>query len=366
MPQTGTNRLADRLRKQIRSTGPISISDYWVQCLFDPNDGYYTTREPFGTAGDFTTAPEISQMFGEMLAVWWLQTVQQNALEKISLVEIGPGRGTLMADMLRTIGKLDPNAAKTIDVHMVETSDSLARAQQKKLKSYDFSITWHKTVETLPHNALGIIANELFDALPIRQFVKTSTGWQERCVGLDENGEFCFAMGPATLANDILPNNHTDAPLGSIFEYAPAREALMQEIAMHLNQFGGFGLFIDYGHAESGFGDTLQALKKHKFINVLDEQGHVDITSHVDFSSLSKIAKIHKLQTYELIEQGDFLVQLGIKTRVERLVSMRPDQAANFVTAFERLTENSQMGSLFKVLGVCHPSATLPVFEKSS
>jgi SAM-dependent MidA family methyltransferase len=360
MPQTGTNRLADRLRKQIRSTGPISISDYWVQCLFDPKYGYYTTREPFGTDGDFTTAPEISQMFGEMLAVWWLETVQQNELKNIALVEIGPGRGTLMADMLRTIAKLDPNAAQKFDVHMVETSDRLTLKQQEKLKFFDFSITWHKTIETLPHISLGIIANELFDAIPIRQFVYTAHGWQECCVGLNDQQEFGFVIGSAKLETDVLPKEHKDQPIGAIFEHAPAREAMMQIIASHLDQFGGFGLFIDYGHAQSGFGDTIQAMKNHKFINVLEEQGLVDITSHVDFAALANLAKNHTLRVYQPVEQGAFLLRLGLKTRLERLVLLRPDHRENFVTAFERLTENAQMGSLFKVLGVCHPSITLP------
>jgi SAM-dependent MidA family methyltransferase len=360
MPQTGTSRLAERLRKQIRSTGPISISDYWMQCLFDPTDGYYTTREPFGTEGDFTTAPEISQMFGEMLAVWWLETVQQNNIENIALVEIGPGRGTLMADMLRTIAKLDTNAAQTFDVHMVETSDRLMLLQHEKLKSSNFTITWHNTVETLPHKCLGIVANELFDAIPMRQFQKTGDGWQERCVGLDESNAFCFVIGAATLDPTVLPEHHAEQAISTIFEHAPARDAVMQQVAMHLEKFGGFGLFVDYGHAESGFGDTLQALKKHKFINVLEDPGLVDITSHIDFAALANVAKNHRLRVYEPVEQGTFLLRLGLKTRLERLVLLRPEHRENFVTAFERLTENAQMGILFKVLGVCHPSSNLP------
>lgn len=360
MAQTGENHLAERLRKQIRSTGPLSISHYWVQCLFDPSDGYYTTREPFGTEGDFTTAPEISQMFGEMLAVWWLETVQQNNIGNIALVEIGPGRGTLMADMLRTIAKLDPNAAQKFDVHMVETSDRLTLMQQEKLKSYDFSITWHKTIDTLPQKSLGIIANELFDAIPMRQFVNTTNGWQERCVSINDHGEFGFVIGSTTLDTGVLPKDHGSQPIGAIFEHAPAREAMMQLIATHLNQFGGFGLFIDYGHSESGFGDTLQAMKNHKFINALEDQGLVDITSHVDFAALANVAKNHTLRTYAPIEQGAFLLRLGLKTRLERLVLLRPEHRENFVTAFERLTENAQMGSLFRVLGVCHHSLNLP------
>ncbi len=359
-------RLKYRLAMQIKITGPLSVADYWAQCLFDPQDGYYMSREPFGTAGDFTTAPEISQMFGEMLAVWWLETVRQNEIKDIALVEIGPGRGTLMSDMLRTIAKLDANAARTLEVHMVETSERLAHLQQEKLKTSGFSITWHKTTNTLPNSPLGIVANELFDAIPIRQFVKTGTAWQERCIGLDDDERFCFVTGPAQIDRALLPKNHENQPVGTIFEHSPARESLMQKLADHVQRDGGFGLFIDYGHGSASFGDTLQALKKHKFISVLEDQGTVDITSHVDFESLATIASNSGLTTSKLKNQGDFLRGLGIENRLERLISARPDQRDNLVTAFERLTKNDQMGNLFKVLGVSHPSIILPLLQISS
>jgi SAM-dependent MidA family methyltransferase len=360
------SNLANRLKRQIKLTGPMSISDYWAQCLFDPEDGYYITREPFGAQGDFTTAPEISQMFGEMLAAWWLTTIQQNALDKSVLVEIGPGRGTLMADMLRTIEKLDPSAINTFDIHMLETSDRLIGIQKNTLKSSKFSITWHKKFDTLPKQPFGIVANELFDAIPIRQFIKTADGWQERCIGLNSNEAFCFLATPASLHASILPKDHNNQPLGTIFEHSPAREGLMQQLSQHIQNNGGFALFIDYGYSKPGFADTLQALKKHKFINVLEDQGMIDITSHVDFFSLSTIAKSRGLQAYSIMDQGDFLMRLGIKNRMERLISVNPDQQNTFITAFERLTKNEQMGSLFKMLGIAHQAITLPVLQISS
>jgi SAM-dependent MidA family methyltransferase len=358
--------LKDRLKKQIKMTGPISVADYWAQCLFDPKDGYYMSREPFGVSGDFTTAPEISQMFGEMLAVWWFETAKLNEIKDIALVEIGPGRGTLMSDMLRTIAKLDPGTTRTLEVHMVETSERLALLQRETLKSIGFSITWHKTTDTLPTLPLGIIANELFDAIPIRQFVKTGKDWQERCIGLNDNGRFCFVTGPAQIDRTLLPKNHEDQQVGTIFEHSPARESFMQQLADRIQQQGGFGLFIDYGHGASDFGDTLQALKKHKFISVLEGQGTVDITSHVDFESLSTIAKNSGLAVSHLMNQGDFLLSLGIENRLERLIAARPDQRDSLVTAFDRLTKSDEMGSLFKVLGISHPFVTLPILQISS
>ena len=343
--------LEEKLRRQIRLTGPISIADYMAQCLFDPLFGYYTSREPFGPSGDFTTAPEISQLFGEMIAAWWLSTREIVQIPNLALVEIGPGRGMLMNDMLRTIGKLHGNQLP--DVHMVEISPRLAKMQRDTLTRHKANITWHLSPASLPHAPLGIVANELFDAIPLRQFVKTTTGWFERMVRLNEQGALAFGLGPTQLNEALLPNGYTDEPEGQIFEYAPARLAMTDKLARHLKRHGGFALFVDYGHAKSGFGDTLQAVRQHVFANVLDYPGEADLTSHVDFESLSKNAQFHGLHATQIIGQGEFLTGIGIKQRAQILKAGASASVANDIdTGLNRLISDDEMGSLFKVLGL--------------
>jgi SAM-dependent MidA family methyltransferase len=350
--------LEKSLKEAIKKSGPISIAHYWERCLFDHQFGYYMTQEPFGVLGDFITAPEISQMFGEILASWWLYTVRHNGLENIALVEIGPGRGTLMLDMLRTLAKLDQNAFKKYDVHMIETSDRLQAVQYDALKSTQFSIQWHKSVDTLPKKPIVIIGNELFDAIPVDQYVKTPSGWCKRVIGLDEHDNFCFYVSDVELNHSCLPKKHEAQKLGAIFEYAPERTAVMKNIARHIEHYNGFGLFIDYGHRDQGFGDTIQALKKHKFISMLKDQGYADISSHVDFCALRQAAGT--LNLYHIIEQGEFLISLGLKERMDSLISLKPDMQKTFQDAFNRLTDCDQMGKLFKVFGLAHSHLTLP------
>ncbi len=335
-------------------------------CLFDPEHGYYTTRVPIGASGDFTTAPEISQMFGEMLAAWWLATVRQNDVAHIHLVEIGPGRGALMADMLRTLERLDPALRPSLPVHMVEVSPRLTILQKEKLSSCGFSIEWHENLSTLPKAPLGIIANELFDAIPVKPIIKHQGHWYEHAVSRGEGEALRLTAQPISIDPAILPAGHEHQPDGAVFEYAPAREAFMANLADMLANEGGFGLFIDYGHAESAFGDTVQALKNHAYANPLEDAGEADLTSHVDFAALANIARQYGLSACKIIEQGAFLKSLGLQQRVERLFSSKPDQRETLVTAFERLTAIDQMGSLFKVLGISHPNMTLPALEKSS
>jgi SAM-dependent MidA family methyltransferase len=354
--------LEQKIRRQIAISGPMSIAAFWAQALFDPQFGYYTTKEPFGSSGDFITAPEISQMFGEMLASWWVATVQTNAISNIALVEIGPGRGTLMADMLRTISQIDSKMRGSIAVHMVEASPRLTKIQQQALANSGFKIEWHETPDTLPEQPLGIIANELFDAIAIRQFEKSQDGWIERCIAIDDQNELCFTLGTAKLDEAIVPDR--TAPLGSIFEYSPVREAFMQTLAQRIALDGGFGLFIDYGHAKSGFGDTLQGLKAHEFANVLDAIGETDITSHVDFEALSLSTKSAGAKAYPVLEQGEFLSRIGIKERAERLMKSATEQSQNISSSLKRLIDPEQMGILFKVLGISHPDIVLPALDE--
>ena len=355
--------LKSRMLRQIARTGPIPLPDYWAQCLFDPEHGYYTTGYPIGADGDFITAPEVSQMFGELVAAWWLATVRQNSLDEIALVEIGPGRGTLMSDMLRTLGKLDPELKKTLPVHMVEVSPRLTELQRGKLASSGFRIDWHQSLETLPVMPLGIVANELFDAIPIRAFVKHGGHWREKAVGADAAENLVFQSMPASLSLSDLPVGHETQTDGSIFEYAPAREAMMQEIAGRLAANGGFGLFIDYGHARSGFGDTLQAIKKHAFANPLEDPGKVDLTSHVDFEALANAARREGANVSSVPEQGTFLTRLGIIERAEQLASAQPASHNALEIACDRLIGKDQMGNLFKVIGIAALNVILPALD---
>ncbi len=241
--------LGERLVRLIAASGPIGVGDFMAACLFDPQHGYYTTREPFGREGDFVTAPEVSQMFGELVAVRLLQAWQAagNPLPA-TIAEIGPGRGTLMKDIVRTLRRLAPDLASAADFALVEASPRLAAVQEETLRGSGPAYAWHATVDTLPRRPLFIAGNEIFDALPFRQFVRTDQGWVERAVGIGEDGAFRFVLGTSALPLDALPQKLRDAANGSIFEIAPAREALMSKIAEHIAMHGGAGIFFDYGH----------------------------------------------------------------------------------------------------------------------
>lgn len=357
--------LKERLKRLIATAGPISVAEYMAQCLLDPEHGYYTTREPFGKDGDFITAPEVSQMFGELIGVW-LYTAWQacGAPEKPVLAEIGPGRGTLMKDMLRTLARLDPAFVKKARFALVEASSRLAKVQKATLKEAKAAAMpqWYACVEDLPEGPLFIVGNELFDALPIRQFVKTKSGWRERVVGMDENGELAFFAAPGSLDKTLLPADAQTAPEGMVFEIAPAREALMDAIAERLRRQGGAGLFIDYGFRRSATGETLQAVKQHAYDDVLANPGEADITSHVDFDALMRVARGHGLKC-QLMTQGDFLLGLGLLERAGQLGAGKPaDMQKAIRDAAERLAGPGQMGTLFKALAVLPENVTVPPF----
>lgn len=351
--------LKKRVTSLIAASGPIGVADYMALCLFDPTDGYYTTREPFGAAGDFTTAPEISQMFGELVAVWLYAAWQAAGKPaNATLAEIGPGRGTLMKDMLRVLRKLDP--AFVANVALIETSPRLRDVQEKTLANSGVKIEWHETVASLAGAPLFIVGNELFDAIPTRQFVKVGAEWHERAIGIDEAGELVFVAGPSTIEAALLPLGARDAPEGSIFEFAPARTATMEAIAERIAASGGAGLFFDYGHLESDIGDTLQALRKHRYDDVLATPGEADLTSHVDFSALAIAARAHRLVAH-LATQGEFLLALGLLERAGKLGANADDKArAKIQSEVERLAGPGAMGTLFKVIAIARAGTKLP------
>ncbi|CAN7385196.1 class I SAM-dependent methyltransferase [Mesorhizobium sp. LjRoot246] len=346
-------RLKTRIVDLIEALGPIPINEFMALCLFDPADGYYTTREPFGVAGDFITAPEISQMFGELVAVWMYQAwLASGRPLPVTIAEIGPGRGTLMKDMLRTLSRLDPDLANGAAFAMIETSPRLTEVQKQTLGVTPFTVGWHETIETLPQQPLFIVGNELFDAVPVRQFVRAGAGWRERMVGLDNANELRFFAGAGSVDPALLPADAAEAPQGAIVEVAPARTALMAAIAERIARQGGAGLFLDYGHLQPGVGDTLQALRSHNHEDVLANPGEADLTSHVDFAALATIVRTRGLDAH-LSTQGDFLLGMGILERAGRLGADAGQAARDKITeAVERLAGPQAMGGLFKVLAV--------------
>lgn len=344
-------RLKERIVDLIEAVGPMPVDEYMALCLFDPQNGYYTTREPFGASGDFVTAPEISQMFGELVAVWLYQAWQGAGRPlPATFAEIGPGRGTLMKDMLRTWSRIDPALTAKASFALIETSPRLVEIQRETLAGQSADLTWHQMIDTLPRQPLFIVGNELFDAVPIRQFVHSGESWRERMVGLDDKEELRFFAGVGSLDPTLLPDDAPDAPEGAIAELAPARVALMATIAERIRVEGGAGLFIDYGHLKPGIGDTLQALRKHQHEDVLVSPGEADLTSHVDFAALAQAARAHGLAA-QLSTQGEFLLGMGLLERAGALGANADDQTRQTISdAVERLAGPGAMGELFKVL----------------
>lgn len=349
--------LGERIAGLIQAAGPISVADYMATCLFDPDHGYYMTREPFGVRGDFTTAPEISQMFGELVAVWLAQAWQATGRPvSPAIVEIGPGRGTLMKDIVRTIRRISPDLASAAEFVLVETSPRLVDIQATTLKDSGPRFTWLKELGGLSRKPAFFVGNEIFDAIPFRQFVRVSDRWLERVVALDDD-RLRFAAGTASLAHDALAAELWHATEGSIFEIAPAREALMAQVASRVAHDGGAAIFFDYGHLRPGLGDTFQALRNHRYEDVFDNPGRADLTSHVDFSALDRVARAHGLATRSLT-QGDFLLGMGLLERAGRLGQNADEPTRQGISeAVERLAGPDEMGQLFKVLQVAQ---TLP------
>lgn len=362
--------LANKIARLIEQAGPLTISDYFALCLADPEHGYYQSREPFGRSGDFITAPEISQLFGEMIGIFLIQAWQaQGAPSTVRIVEIGPGRGTLMADALRVIERLAPELYTGASIHMVETSERLRNVQRQTLVRVKERISWHKSFEEIPQGYTLMVANELFDAIPIRQFVNTQQGFRERVVTLDESGALAFGLGPAGFDASLLPATEAPIPEGEIFELSPARSAVMQTVASKIVRDGGTALAIDYGHFITGFGDTLQAVYKHEYDLPLARPGQADLTSHVDFQALAEAALAAGAHVHPPMTQGEFLVGLGLVERAGALGSGRDEltQAA-IRDAVNRLAGEGEgrMGALFKVLSISDSLVKITPFYRDA
>ncbi len=329
------DNLPQRLARAITLAGPIPLSQFMASA----NAHYYATRDPFGAAGDFTTAPEISQMFGELIGAWLGDLWQRAGRPDARYLEFGPGRGTLAVDALRVMGKagLEP------PVHLVEHSPALRAAQAERLPHAE----WCVDLVGVPEDgALLVVANEFFDALPIRQLVRTAQGWRERLVACQDT-LFLPVVGN-TAFDPVIPPTLRDAPDGAIVETSPASVAVMRALARRVATQGGAALIVDYGYAGPAIGDTFQAVRRHAHANPFDDPGEADLTAHVDFATLAEAAAAEGARTHGPVGQGAFLTALGIGPRAERL-------GGDALAARDRLTAPDQMGALFRVLAIVHP-----------
>jgi NADH dehydrogenase [ubiquinone] 1 alpha subcomplex assembly factor 7 len=349
--------LSRKLRLLIEANGPMTIAEYMSHCLGDPAHGYYMTRDPFGAAGDFVTAPEVSQIFGEIVGAWLIEAWRlSGSPSPARLVELGPGRGTLMADILR-VGFRVPQFFRAVTVHFVETSPFLKKRQQETVNRFAAPIAWHESFYDVPEGSLFLIANEFFDALPIRQLVRVEGQWRERVVGLDQDGRLAFGLGPP-----VLDNADALAPPGSlaareesetVLEIRPGADALMTEVATRIVARSGAALIIDYGHATDAPDDTLQAMRSHGFADPLALPGDADITAHVDFAALRRASCAAGAAVHGPITQRDFLLPLGLLERAAQLAANADNATRQALRAdVDRLAAADQMGTLFKVMAV--------------
>lgn len=334
---------AEMFRRLIRTHGPISLARF----MGESNARYYAGKDPLGAGGDFVTAPEISQMFGELIGLWLADMwTAAGRPQPVHYVELGPGRGTLAKDALRSAKRygLEPV------VHLVEGSPVLREIQRASLGPVNF----HDDLTTVPTDGpLLLVANEFFDALPIRQLVRSAHGWRERMVGLNED-KLAFVAGDQPM-DAAVPPELQEAPEGTLIETCPAAAAVMHEIAERLAAQGGAALLIDYGHTELRGGSTLQAVRAHRKVDPLAAPGAADLTAHVDFETLATIARAHDVRWLGTVPQGKWLTDLGIGMRAEALARTSPDRAGQLQQDKQRLVEDDQMGLLFKVMGLAGP-----------
>lgn len=348
-----TTELGRLIAHRIALTGPISIADFMAEALGHPRLGYYRRARPLGAPGDFTTAPEISQMFGELLGAWladrWLA---MRSPTPVRLVELGPGRGTLMADALRATRGV-PGFHAALDLHLVETNAPLREAQRTALK--DFAPSWHERFDDVPAGPLLLVANEFFDALPVRQFHRTAEGWRERMVGLAPDGTLRLALAPGlTPFAAVLP----EAAPGAETELSEAGRALAAAVGARLDLDGGWALIVDYGYDRPGLGSSLQAVRGHRGADILDRPGETDLSTHVDFAALAAAARV---KAFGPVGQGNFLRRLGIAARAQSLKRhASPQQARAIDSALARLIAPDQMGNLFRVLALSDDRSALP------
>jgi SAM-dependent MidA family methyltransferase len=354
--------LRARLEAHIAAAGPMTAADYMDACLHDPDHGYYAVRPALGAGGDFVTAPLVSQMFGELLGLWAVELWRaMGSPAPVRLVEMGPGDGTLMADMTRAAARAAPAFPAAAEVWLVETSPPLRAVQAARLEA--LGPRWAASLDEVPAGApLILVANELLDCLPARQFVRTAEGWAERRVGLDADGALAFGLSPAP-GGFSPPPGLEDAALGALVEVSPAQERLGAAVGARIGRDGGAALFVDYGRDTPGPGDTLQALRRHRKEGPLDNPGEADLTVHADFPAVAAAARATGVEVTAIRGQGAFLQALGIRARAEALAAARPDKAELVARQLARLVDPDQMGTLFKAVAFHSPGLPAPGFE---
>ncbi len=358
--------LEEEIRRLIGIAGPMPIAEYMRLCLTHPRYGYYIKRDPLGGGGDFITAPEISQMFGELVGLWLAAVWREmGAPENVRLIELGPGRGTMLLDALRAV-KTVPDFYAAVVVHLVEISPTLRKVQERRLEPLDLPILWHAALQDVPPGPSLVVANEFIDALPVHQAVKQADGWHERVVTIGADGALVIAPAREPLAHfeSTLPRGLRMSPDGSIYEWRADPVAL--EIGRRVRT-NGAALIIDYGHAWYGLGETLQAVSGHAFADPLRSPGEVDLTAHVDFEALALSAESMGSRVHGPVTQRDWLRQLGIDQRAATLKAHVPyEKAMEIDQALSRLTGSGAkgMGQLCKVLALADPKLkSLPGFE---
>ena len=354
--------LKDRLKRDIAESGPITVAEYVSRCLLDPRDGYYATRPALGEGGDFITAPLVSQMFGELIGLWAVEVwTRLGSPERVRLVEVGPGDGTLMDDALRA-ARIAPAFLQAVDLILIEPSAPLRAEQARRLSQADPAPRWVRSLDAVEDDApVILIANEVLDCLPARQFVKTETGWAERRIGLDEAGELAFGHS-APSAGFAKPAFAVEP--GQVFEIAAAQAGFGAAVGDLIARASGAALLIDYGRDRPGPGDTLQALSRHRKVDPLAEPGQADLTMWADFPAVMEAAVHAGADVTGCRGQGDFLKALGIEARAAALSAARPDRAEVIARQLDRLTGPDQMGTLFKAAAVFSPrSLIIPGFE---
>jgi len=361
--------LENEIRRLIGIAGPMPIAEYMRLCLTHPQHGYYINRDPLGAGGDFVTSPEISQMFGELIGLWMAAVWRQmGSPENVRIVELGPGRGTMMHDALRAAKVVD-GFREAIVLHLVEISPALRQVQERRLQELDTPTAWHDKLEDVPGGPGIIIANEFIDALPVHQAVKQSDGWHERVIDIGPDGNFVIAAAPDPLPffATSMPRGLRNAPEGAIYEWRDDGIAL--ELGRRVRS-NGAALIIDYGHAHYGLGDTLQAVAGHSFTDPLRAPGNADLTAHVDFEALGQSAESMGARIHGPVRQRDLFLRLGIEKRAAALkAGAARNKAAEIEIAFSRLIADGArgMGELFKAIAIAAPElGALPVFEDLS
>jgi NADH dehydrogenase [ubiquinone] 1 alpha subcomplex assembly factor 7 len=350
--------LLEEMKALIALKGPITVERYMELALAHPEFGYYMSRDPFGAAGDFTTSPEISQMFGELIGLWAAEVWStMGAPNPVRLVELGPGRGTLMSDALRA-ARIVPEFRAALDVWLMETSPTLAAMQHDLLLDAGVAIAWAQNLQEVPAGPAIVIGNEFLDALPVRQFVRVGGQWRERTVSLNAEGGLAFGV-----AAEPEPSIRGAARDGEVLEVNPAGHRFMFELGARLVKQGGAALLIDYGHSVTGLGDTLQALRAHRFVDPLAMPGECDLTAHVDFAAMARSAAATGAAVYGPIDQGDFLRAIGVDLRTKALAERAgPERAEELQQARNRLVGKGkgEMGALFKAMAIANRNLPAP------